>query len=316
MKNILKEKLIEVSHKNDPFETRKLYKIYNDGGHYVARYVKQGIKKSKNKSITEEERFFDIIYLNALKENKEGNDLSSFLVQKIKKEYPTKENVESFVEERLLKKKKLYYNRIKRFKRKAHLNKWNYWVTITYDNKKCTQEEFSKKLRKCLSNLHTRYGYKYMGVFELAPETNRLHFHALMYIPDGYMVGTIKEKKDYSTAQHKMQSAFINTFFEKRFGRNDFQILKEKELNSGLLDYIIKYLSKTGEKIIYSRGILSEFMKKLDDVDIAIQIVDFCYKFILFDDVIDYEKDVLHLKKYQDFMFKEIPIEQYPKIKI
>ena len=37
-----------------------------------------------------------------------------------------------------------------------------------------------------------------MGVFENAPETERLHFHALMYIPDGEMIGNIYEKKDYN----------------------------------------------------------------------------------------------------------------------
>ena len=63
------------------------------------------------------------------------------------------------------------------------MNRWNYFVTFTYDPKKHTAESFNKKLRKCLSNLHTRRGWKYMGVFEEGFENGTLHFQALLYVP-------------------------------------------------------------------------------------------------------------------------------------
>lgn len=37
-----------------------------------------------------------------------------------------------------------------------------------------------------------------MGVFEYSPKENRLHFHALMQIPEGQIPGEIEVVKDYS----------------------------------------------------------------------------------------------------------------------
>ena len=153
-------------------------------------------------------------------------------------------------------------------------------------------------------NLHTRYGWKYMGVFELSPEKERLHFHAIMYIPDGKMVGEITELRDYSTEHHKMQISHSNSFFADRFGRNDFEKLNANELKNGnALDYLTKYLYKTDERIIYSRGIPTEIYKYIDDKDIAVKYFDFVTKFVLFDDVIDVEKDILHIEYKQQSLF-------------
>jgi len=103
-----------------------------------------------------------------------------------------------YVEEKLEKKWRSMRVRIKRFERKAHMNRWNYFVTFTYDPKKQTEESFRKKLRKSLSNLHTRRGWKYMGVFEKGGENGTLHFHALIYVLDGEMIGTLIAKNEYS----------------------------------------------------------------------------------------------------------------------
>ena len=63
-------------------------------------------------------------------------------------------------------------------------------MTFTCDPIKLTQESFMKKLRKCLANLHTRRGWRYMGVFEYGEVTGAIHFHVLLYVPEncGYMV--------------------------------------------------------------------------------------------------------------------------------
>ena len=127
-----------------------------------------------------------------------------------------------------------------------------------------------------------------MGVFERAPETGRLHFHALMFIPENEMVGGIRRVRDYSTKEKKMQLSFSNTFFETAFGRNDFKPLSRIEMRFGnVLSYITKYLMKTGERIVYSRGIASEIIKKLKPQDFACQYYDFVAKFVLFDDVLE-----------------------------
>ena len=178
-------------------------------------------------------------------------------------------------------------------------------MTITYDDKKHTEDSFRKKLRKCFSNLHSRRDWKYMGVFERAPETGRLHFHALVYVPEGEMVGSLELRKDYSTSQHKMQETICNTFFEDTFGRNDFEPLSLTDINNGrALEYLTKYLHKTNDKIVYSRGIPSEIYKDdLTENDIATDMLDFVQKFVLFDDAIDYAKDIQHYVPTQIDMF-------------
>ena len=142
-----------------------------------------------------------------------------------------------------------------------------------------------------------------MGVFERAPVTGRLHFHALMNIPEGQMVGDIEERRDYSTKSHKMQLTHCNTFFESRFGRNDFAPISSGELRFGnTLKYILKYLEKSEERIIYSRGIPTEFLAVINDNDVICEVIDFVKKFILFDDVIDYERDVKRSTSGPKFM--------------
>ena len=139
-----------------------------------------------------------------------------------------------------------------RMVRKACLAQFNYFCTFTYSDEKQTEDSFKKGLQTCFRNLVYRNGWKYMGVWERSPEKHRLHFHGLFSISPEKMVGTLNEKRDFSTAQHRMQTILQNDYFEKRFGRNDF-----KELNPHLLGesiaYLMQYIEKTGEKIVYSK---------------------------------------------------------------
>lgn len=267
----------------------KACKVYNDGNHFVA--VPSFIGNNNNvggRKKTDEEKFFDEMYSCLLLENIKPKNMFCPLKDAILEKYPNMEDIDDFVEKNIKRQSHNYFSRIKRLKRKANLNIWNKWVTITYDPKKHTELTFRKKLRKCLSNLHSRRGWNYMGVFELAPETNRLHFHALMYIEDNQMIGKIEEKQDYSTAQHKMQVTHSNSFFADAFGRNDFEELTEADIKSGrTLEYLTKYISKTGEKIIYSRGIPSELSLFVDNQDIATEYYDYGVKFVLFDNCIN-----------------------------
>ena len=65
----------------------------------------------------------------------------------------------------------------------------------------------------------------------------------------------------------------------------------------GTLKYLTKYIMKTGVKAVYSRGIPSEICKELGDSDIAGMFLDYVIKYALFDDVIDWERDVKDYKK-------------------
>lgn len=280
----------------------RLYTVYNDGGHYIAvprlKRSKKGVSTSHE--LTAHEIAFNSLYTHAMRNGLERQALADYVQGELSALFPDITDVGGFVAEKILRKQKSLYARKKRFRRKAFLNIWNYFVTITYDDKKHDEESFRKKLRRCLSNLHTRRGWKYMGVFEYAPETHRLHFHALMYIPDGEMIGAIDELKDYSTAQGQMQVTHSNSFFAESFGRNDFEMLNEQELrHGGTINYLLKYISKTGERIVYSRGIPTEICRKVKDKDIATTMLDYVRKYLLFDDVIKYERDVAHYSRKQ-----------------
>ena len=139
-----------------------------------------------------------------------------------------------------------------------------------------------------------------MGVFEQAPKTGRLHFHALLYVPDGEMIGKITEEKDYSERLGIVQVTHSNDFFKDAFGKNDFEELNEMDMKSGrTLTYILKYLEKTNERIVYSRGIATEICKKLTQEDIATKMIDYADKYVLFDDVLSWGRDIMHYKTKQ-----------------
>lgn len=284
--------------KND----ERVYSIYNDGGHYIAvprlKRSKKGVSTARE--LTATDIAFNSLFSLAVENGLEKRALAEYVEDEMTTLFPEITDMSGFVAEKIIRKYKNLYNRKKRFRRKAYLNKWNYFVTITYDDKKHDEESFRKKLRRCLSNLHTRRGWKYMGVFEHAPETHRLHFHALMYIPDGEMIGNVAELRDYSTAQGQMQITHSNTFFADSFGRNDFEQLNEQELrHGGTINYLLKYISKTGERIVYSRGIPTAICMKVKDKDIATSMEDYVTKYLLFDDVINYERDIARYKTKQ-----------------
>ena len=299
----------------DPFDNKSFvffddqsvcdYKIYNDGGHFIGTLLKPTKKvRRERKGKDDLDRFFDEIYVQAKKEGLNKAELFNYLKTQIIEEFGEVKNLDNYITKRIKAKIHNYFARLKRFKRKANLNHWNYFVTITYDDKKVSEQGFKNKLRRCLSNFHTRRNWKYMGVYERAPETGRLHFHALMYIPHGEMVGEITEKQDYSTKFHKMQTTYCNDFFFKSFGRNDFKEIKTAEMKSGMvLDYITKYLSKTDERIVYSRGIKTEICMSISTKDIACQFLDFVTKFVFYDDVIDSERDIMHYNYQQMNVF-------------
>lgn len=280
---------IPIDLEQNPFKNDHLYKIYNDGGHYVATLVHTPLKSKKRlrPKKTQIDKDLDQYFLECKREEMREKEILFYMREKLLECYPNLLNADELVAKAYKRNRLKYHARLKRLKRKSNLNVWNNFVTITYDPEKHDEESFRKKLSKTLSNLHTRRGWCYMGVFERAPETNRLHFHAVMYIPKNEMVGEMRMQKDYSTAQHCQQITRINSFFEERFGRNDFEEINENDIKSGrVVNYLVKYITKSDEKIIYSRGIPTFIYKTLSKSDIASAYYDFVSKYVLFDYVI------------------------------
>lgn len=297
-----------------PFE--KLYKIYNDGSHYIAREAVKGIsRRQREKRMTEIDELFESLYDMASKNLiDEKNDktkearvkkLSAFILTNLQDSFPYYPDIEKYVRENVERKERNLWQREKRFRRKAYLNRWNYFVTFTYRDGMHTEETFRKKLRKCLANLHTRRGWNYMGVFERGKESGRLHFHCLLYVPAGQMIGMITKKREYSKRLGTVKDTFSNSFFDRKFGKSDFEELNEAQLRAGdSVNYLLKYLRKTENRIVYSRGIPTEFNKILTEYVFAAEIKnDYVPKYVIFDNVIDWERDILSLKRPPKALF-------------
>ena len=172
-----------------------------------------------------------------------------------------------------------------RMTRKANLANFNYFCTFTYDDNKHTEQSFKKGLKTCLRNLCYRKSWRYMGVWERAPQTNRLHFHGLFNIPENSLSGGVIEVRDYDTKAHKMRTTFQSEFFNNKFGRSDFEPIDENERRLGnALAYLMKYIEKTGEKIVYSKGLPQYFISDIMDDDIVCTIGQEDKKLLLFDD--------------------------------
>lgn len=277
-----------------PFKD-KLYRIYSDGSHYIARAATHAkAPKHTKRDKTEIDDIFAFLYADGLKCDMTDKELREFILTNLEDCFPTFPDLEKYVNENVDRMNRNAWQREKRFRRKAYLNRWNYFVTFTYNGKKHTEETFRKKLRKCLSNLHTRRGWNFMGVWERGEETDRLHFHCILYVPAGEMVGKITQKKEYSKRLGKVKETFSNDFFERKFGRNDFEELNIMEMKNGsAVAYILKYLRKTGERIVYSRGIPTEISKVLPDHVFAAEIEDdYVVKYVIFDNVIKWERDI------------------------
>ena len=277
-----------------PFKD-KFYRIYSDGSHYIARAATHAkAPKRTKRDKTEIDDIFAFLYADGLKCDMTDKELREFILTNLEDCFPAFPDLEKYVNENVDRMNRNAWQREKRFRRKAYLNRWNYFVTFTYNGKKHTEETFRKKLRKCLSNLHTRRGWNFMGVWERGEETDRLHFHCILYVPAGEMVGKITQKKEYSKRLGKVKETFSNDFFERKFGRNDFEELNIMEMKNGsAVAYILKYLRKTGERIVYSRGIPTEISKVLPEHVFVAEIKDdYVVKYVIFDNVIKWERDI------------------------
>ena len=270
-------------------------KIYFDGSHYIGippqkqpwkKRKKQNVKLQKKEDENKEKKelsnkeLFDEIY----KENtdKKKKEKIEILEEKLKNRFENKVKLKEFIDMNMERKRRNSIVRKVRLMRKVNLQSWDYFCTFTYDDKKCDEQQFKKTLSNCFKKLCYRRGWKYAGVWERSPINQRLHFHGLFYTPN--MVGEFIETKDYNTTKHQMQTAIQNSYFLDRFGRNDFKPIITKDDLSSCVAYLMKYMEKTGEKIVYSKNLPTFFVSDIlpDDVICKIGIED--KKLLLFDD--------------------------------
>ena len=212
------------------------------------------------------------------------NERKNKIIYEMLPYFKDKESCEVFVFNNFERKQRNLICRRVRMCRKANLANFNYFCTFTYDNNLHTENTFKNKLRTCLRNLCFRKKWKYMGVWERAPETKRLHFHGLFNIPDNNMPGELIECEDYNFSAHKRIKTYQNTYFNSKFGRSDFKEINTKSDLMNEVRYICKYIEKTGEKIVYSKGLPQYFISDIMDEDVVCTIGQEDRKLLLFDD--------------------------------
>ena len=284
-------------------------KVYYDGGHYIAipHTESPTTKKSGGKRYsygTEEMKQIIETELKGIRSKKKQESKATELVEALKINFESEEKAAEFVTAEMERINRNYIVRLTRLKRKVNLGKWNYFCTFTYDDKKHTEDSFKEKLRNCFKKMSHRKGWIYIGVWERS-KTNRLHFHGLFNIPENAMVGELTEHKDYSTKAHKMQTTLQNSYFTERFGRNDFEPIKKNSFGNATA-YLMKYIGKSDERIVYSKNTPAYFISDILDEDVACTIGQEEKKLVLFDNFSCFDNGV-YVGEVSPEVIKQMP---------
>ena len=262
-------------------------KVYSDGSHYIAipkttRPTKKKEKASKE-DIELKEKADKVFEEN---KGKKKTEKKEELIRALEEYFEDENEAKQFAYEYMEKRERNLIERRKRLSRKINIGRWNYFCTFTYDDKLHNEESFRKKLSNCLKKLSHRKGWVYIGVWERSPEKNRLHFHGLFYIPEGAMAGELVEVNDYGFSTHQRQITTQNTYFNERFGRSDFSSIPNNSIAiQDAKRYLMKYLEKSGERVVYSKGTPTYFISDILDDDVVCSMNEKkATKLILFDD--------------------------------
>lgn len=244
-------------------------------------------KVVKTRTVTRKE-LFEELYKESL--NLPKWQRKDHILKKMTPHFDSEDKARDYVNANMERKQRNLICKRIRMTRKANLQRFNYFVTFTYDNAKHTETSFKKKLIKYLSKLSSNYSWKYMGVWERSPKKKRLHFHGLFYIPDTSILGYPTVRNDFNFAKQRMVTVHSFSEVEKHFGRGDFEEIEHHTYIGSALSYIMKYLEKTGEKIVYSKGLPQFFISDIMDDDIVCPIGQEDKKLLLFDDFICWDE--------------------------
>ena len=193
----------------------------------------------------------------------------AYILRGIKRLFKNDQAAEYYVDMKIYNQWRAVVERRKRFMRKAFLNKFNYFATFTYDDKKQTEETFAKRLKLCLNHFCNRHDWRDMGVWERGGDTNRLHFHALVKVPEGQLCGQLETKTDFNFNTKRLRKVTTHSYFDKRFGRSDFEKIVDNDMAYyAAVQYILKYVEKTGEKIVYSRKLPMYILSDINADDV------------------------------------------------
>lgn len=285
-------------------------KVYYDGSHYIAipqeNFKRKQFNRKRSKTTTttivdQTKQKFETAY--AESQSLPKRERKKYIAEKMRSEFSTTEQAIDYIEQNIERKKNNLAKRRVRLWRKIYLQEWNYFVTFTYDSQKHTEETFKARLRNTLKHLVSRKEWKYIGVWERSPDKQRLHFHGIFHIPQ--MIGTLEQANDYSTKSHRKQVTYQNTHFLKYFGRNDFKEISAIEIPQAVR-YLLKYIEKSGEKLVYGGDLPTYLVSDILDEDIVCPIGIEDKKALLFDDFTCVDDGLLMGKVSADII-KQMP---------
>ena len=250
-------------------------KIYYDGSNWIAiphkerpyRQRRRRLQTDKSKKVQQFEECFEKV--KGGRKSRKAQLLREFTPM-----FKDEDEAANFVEQHFERLSRNRWERYKRMIRRGYTNRWNFFCTYTFDSRKHTEETFRKSLMNTLYHLSSRRDWRYMGAWERGELEERLHFHALTYIPKGQMPGELEEHEDYSTKRQRREKSIQNSFFNERFGRSDFSAVNNAYEVADSIKYMLKYISKNDEKIVYSRVQKTYFISDVLDEDIVCPMGD------------------------------------------
>ena len=214
------------------------------------------VKKPKRKKVKNVTRASEFARLYPETKQMRRAQKINYIVKYLRPFFQNAEATKQYVEKKVDDKYRAANTRCERFRRKADNFKFDYFATFTYDSSKMTEEEFEKKLPETLRHFVTRRDWRYMGVWERGGEKGRLHFHCILKVPQGQMVGEFETIKNYNFKHHDTRKVCQNTFFRETYGLNEFsRLLPHKVEYSRSVNYILKYVTKYDAKVVSSRGL-------------------------------------------------------------
>ncbi len=178
-----------------------------------------------------------------------------------------------FIDVHWKRKRRNNYVKKQRFEYKAYNQAYEFFFTITYDDKKHTEQSFEKSLKQAFSNLHKRYGCLFQGVWERGKENDRLHFHGLIYDPNRKILDGLELARDYNPKTGRMKEYLQSKYFAEKFGRNEFSEIIPQMYDSAIR-YITKYLNKQGVKPYYSKGLYRFIESDINGDDVICRMGD------------------------------------------
>ena len=207
---------------------------------------------SKERRMTRKELFEELYRKSVGMKRRERKE---FICNEMALYFKSYELCAEFVEQNLERKHRNMVCRKSRLWRKINQQQFNFFVTFTFDDKLHDEESFRKTLSRCLQHFSSRKGWLYIGVWERAPETKRLHFTGYSTSPKAHCPARMKNCVTSIHGRGKCEQRIRTT----SSARSSVETISSRRSVSRVPQAMIsdEYLEKTGEKLVYSEGCIS-----------------------------------------------------------